>query len=315
MKSWYHGIVRYSGIAISIVAIGLVIRTVNGSSLHDALASVRTAWLIPVIIVNLAVILSKAFRWQVLVKPLSHISLGRITHILTIGFMANNILPARLGDAIRVHLLHRKTELGRVTTTGGLIADKILEGLSFLLLAASLFLTGHVPRWMLYGLGMTLFAVAGIYGMSVIYARSRMRRKFFIKLQEGLSPLHDRRVFVVGICASLASWLMQLAMIHMTQLAFGVHLPFWGTLLVLVAVNLAIIVPGAPAHVGTFELACILAYTFLGVDKNVGLLIGATYHLVQVLPVTVIGAILLLVENIKPWRVAAERDPDEACCQ
>lgn len=315
MKNWVQKIASYSGIAISIVAIVFVVRTVNGTTLQDALRSIQCAWLLPVILINFAVIVSKAFRWQLLVKPLSHISLYRITNILTISFMANNILPARLGDAMRVHLLHRKTDLGRIATAGGLIADKILEGISFLFLAALLFVSGNLPHWMTYGLGFTLAVVVGVYGVSVIYSRSKMRRGFFIKLQEGLAPLHNRKVFAAGFCTSLLSWCMQLAMVHMTQLAFGVHLPFWSTVLVLVAVNLAVIIPSTPAHVGTFELACVLAYTFLGVDKNVGLLIGATYHLAQVLPVTVIGAALLLVENINPWRVAAETDPDEVCCQ
>lgn len=345
MKNWVHRIASYSGIAISIVAIGVVIQAVNGNVLREVLGSVKVAWLVPVLLINGVVIISKAYRWQLLVKPLSHISLTQITHILTIGFMANNVLPARLGDAIRIHLLHRKTDLGPAASTGGLIADRILEGLSFLLLAALLFLLGNVPHWMLYGLGVTLLVVAGVYGASVFYSRSRMRHGVFIKLQEGLAPLHNRRVFILGFCTSLVSWSLQLLMIHMTQLAFGVHLPFWGTLMVLVAVNLAVIVPSTPAHLGTFELACVLAYTFLGVDKNVGLLIGATYHLVQVLPVTLIGALLLLVENISlkigglapvppkscdahpgkaggraqhiqstPWRVARETDPDEVCC-
>ncbi len=315
MTSWYQRVLNYSGIAISIVAIGFVVRTVNGNSLQNALASVQIEWLIPVILINFLVIISKAFRWQLLVNPLKHISLYQITTILTIGFMANNILPARLGDAVRIHLLHRKTNLGAVASTGGLIADRILEGISFLLLAALLFLFSDVPHWMIYGLGITLLVVAGVYILSLVYSRSQMRRGFLIKLQAGLAPLHNRRVFITGFGASVVSWVMQLAMIYMTQLAFGVHLPFWSTVLVLIAVNLAVIVPSTPAHLGTFELACVLSYTFLGVDKSLGLLIGATYHLVQVLPVTLIGAVMLLVKHINPWRLARAPDPDEVCCQ
>ncbi|TAN39862.1 MAG: flippase-like domain-containing protein, partial [Nitrospirae bacterium] len=238
----------------------------------------------------------------------------RITHILTVGFMANNILPARLGDAVRVHMLHRKTDLGHATTTGGLIADKILEGISFLFLTPFLFFLIEVPSWMNYGIIAMLVGIIGIYVLTLVYSRTEIRRwAFLAKLQEGLAPLHNRRVFVAGFCISLVSWVLQLTMIHFTQLAFGVELPFWNALLVLVAVNLAVIVPSAPAHLGTFELACVLSYTFLGVDKNVGLLIGAAYHLVQVLPVTVIGAVMLLVEQVHPWRAAETADPDEAC--
>lgn len=314
MKSCYQKIPRYSGIAISALAIFFVVRTINGSTLKVTLDSVKIAWLIPVILLNFAVIVSKAFRWQLLVKPLSHISLCRITTILTVGFMANNILPARLGDAVRVHMLHRKTDLGHAATTGGVIADKIVEGISFLFLTLFLFFFITVPQWMGYGLLAMLVGIAGIYVLILVYSRTKMTRwAFLAKLQEGLAPLHNRRVFVTGFCVSLLSWMLQLAMIHITQLAFGVHLPFWGTLLVLVAVNLAVIVPSAPAQLGTFELACVLSYTFLGIDKNVGLLIGATYHLVQVIPVTAIGAVMLLAEQVRPWCGADAADPDEAC--
>lgn len=315
MKNWYQRIASYSGVVISIVAIAFVIRLVNGEDLHNTLRSIKPGWLIPVILINFIVIILKALRWQLLVQPLSRIGLFKITGILIVSLMANNILPARLGDALRVHMLHRKTDLGHATSTGGLIADRMLEGISFLLLTALLFFIGNVPQWMHYGILVTLAAVAVAYVVVVIYSRSEIRRGFWMKLQKGIAPLHNRKVFGVGTGASLLSWLLQLVMIYFTQLAFGIHLPIWSTLLVLVAVNLAIIVPSTPANIGTFELACVLAYTFLGVDRNVGLLIGATYHLAQVLPVTMVGAVLLLVENINPWRVASAPDPDEVCCQ
>lgn len=314
MKNWVHKVASYSGIAISVVAVFFLVRTVNGHTLHDILGSVHAIWLIPVVMINFMVIATKAIRWQCLVKPLRHISLFKIIGILIISFMANNLLPARLGDALRVHMLHRKTDLGHATSTGGLIADRILEGISFLVLTALLFSFGKVPPWMHYGMIVTVSAVMIAYLAVAVYSRSKIRHGWLSRLQEGIAPLHNRKVFAVGAGTSLVSWVLQLAMIHCTQVAFGIHLPLWSTLLVLVAVNLAIIVPSTPANIGTFELACMLAYTFLGVDENVGLLIGATYHLAQVLPVTVIGAVLLIVENINPWRAAAASAPDEACC-
>lgn len=314
MKNSYQKIAKYSGIAISILAIYFVIKTINGSTLRATLDSVKIAWLIPIIIINFAVVLLKALRWQILVKPLSQISLYRITNILTVGFMANNILPARLGDAVRVHMLHRKTDLGHATTTGGLIADRVLEGIAFSFITVFLFFFINVPSWMSYGITAMLVVIGAVYIITLLYSRAEIKRwAFFAKLQEGLAPLHNRRVFVAGFCISLVSWMLQLCMIHLTQLAFGIDLPFWNTLLVLVAVNLAVIVPSAPAHLGTFELACVLSYSFLGVDKSVGLLVGAAYHLIQVLPITAVGAVLLLVEQAHPRRAAPAMDPDEAC--
>lgn len=312
MKSYYPKLLKYGGIAVSLFAIVFVVRTANGAALRTTLSSVQLPWLLPVILINAVVIFTKAFRWQVLVRPLMEVGFFRMVTILTVGFMANNVLPARLGEAVRVHLLHRKTDLGHATTAGSLIADKILEGLSFLLLTLLLLFLDGVPPWMGYGIAVTALATIGAYIGVILYARSHPKQRVFIKLQEGLAPLHHPKVFIVGMAVSLASWLMQLGMIYLCQRAFGVHIPFWSTMLVLVAVNLAVIIPSAPANIGTFELACVLTYTFLGVDKDVGLLVGAAYHLLQVLPVTLIGALLLLAGEYRVWRGAAAADPDEA---
>jgi len=315
MKSFYNRLIKFSGIAVGLVAIFCVFKMANSSELKSALKSVELRWIVPVLALNFFVVIAKAFRWQMLVKPLSNIGLYKITKILMVGFMANNVLPARLGEAVRIQMLHQKTELSAATTTGGLIADKILEGLTFVIVAALLVVFGGVPRWMIYGLTITLLAIVVAYTIALVYSRSSITHSLFARLQDGIEPLHDGRVFIYGSLASMVSWLLQLSMIYMTQLAFGVELPFWGTLLVLVAVNLAVVVPSAPAHVGTFELACVLSYTFLGIDKNVGLLVGAAYHLVQVIPVTLVGALILLEEHVNPWRLFGAKARDEAGCR
>jgi uncharacterized protein (TIRG00374 family) len=131
----------------------------------------------------------------------------------------------------------------------------------------------------------------------------------FKRFQEGVRPLMHAKVLVQGILVSIVSWAAQLLMIYMTQKAFNVNTPLWGILVVLISVNLAIIVPSAPAHLGAFELACVLAYSYLKIGSSLGLLIGATYHILQIIPVTLVGGMFAAMDGIRSFRGIAGATP------
>lgn len=304
---------QFLGIVIGILAIYLSVKNINSKELGDALRSIKVAWLVPIILSNFIVIGLKAFRWRVMLKLVKKIKFTLMYRVLTIGYMANNVLPARLGEAVRIHMLGKDAEVSRLTTTASLVSDRVVEAVSFLLLAASLVLFTNVPKWMHYGLTITLVVTVIIYTVAFIYSTREVEHRILKSLQEGISPLLNWRIFLEGFVASLLSWFIQLCMIYMTQVAFGVILPFWSSLLVLIAVNLAIVVPSAPAQLGTFELACVLAYTSMGVDKSMALLIGATYHFMQIIPITLVGGSFMLASQLKVSGRRVSAAPDTSC--
>lgn len=308
-KLWQFINNRYTaqvvGIAIGIAAIYFSVKNINSNELKESLSAVKPLWLVPIVLSNFIVIALKSLRWRIMLKRIKRIAFWLMFRVLTIGYMANNILPARLGEAVRIHMLGKDAEVSRSTTTASLISDRIIEAVSFLLLAASLILFTNVPKWMHYGLTVTLIVTVVGYTVAIIYSTRDIEHKFLKKFQEGIRPLLHWNIFLEGSLMSLLSWFVQLGMIYMTQVAFGVSLPFWSALLVLIAVNLAIIVPSAPAQLGTFELACVLAYTSMGLDKGTALLIGATYHLMQIIPITITGGLFIMVNQL---RFARRRD-------
>lgn len=302
-----------AGIFIGIAAVYFSLKNINSSELKESLASVKPVWLVPIILSNFVVIGLKAFRWGVMLKRVKRIKFGLMYRVLTIGYMANNILPVRLGEAVRIHMLGNDAEVSKLTTTASLVSDRIIEALSFLLLAASLILFTNVPKWMHYGLTVTLIVTVIAYTVAAIYSTRDIQNKFFKRFQEGITPLLDWKISLEGFVTSLVSWFTQLLMIYMTQLAFGITLPFWSSLLVLISVNLAIIVPSAPAQLGTFELACVLAYTSMGLDKSLALLIGATYHFMQIIPITLTGGFFMLFSQMRFRKGETLQAPDTIC--
>lgn len=301
------------GIAIGLVAVYFSVKNIRSDELKESLDAVKPLWLIPIVICNFIVIALKSLRWRIMLRQVKKIGFGLMFRVLTIGYMANNILPARLGEAVRIHMLGRDAEVSKLTTTASLISDRMIEAVSFLLLAASLILFTNVPKWMHYGLTVTLVVTVVVYTIAIIYSTRDVEHRFLKRFQEGIRPLLHWNIFIEGMMMSLLSWLVQLLMIYMTQEAFGVHLPFWSSLLVLIAVNLAIIVPSAPAQLGTFELACVLAYTSLGIDKSMALLIGATYHFAQIIPITLTGGIFMFFGQIRFSRRRVSGVQDVSC--
>lgn len=287
------------GIIIGVVAIYFSFKNISSEELRSSLSSIKPLWLVPIVLANYLVLALKSWRWLVMLKLIKKIRFWLMYRVVNIGFMANNILPARLGEAVRVHLLGKDAEVSKLTTTASLISDKIVEAISFLLLAASLILFTNVPRWMHYGLTISLIVTVVLYTLAIIYSTRDIEHKYLKKFQEGIAPLRNWKIFLEGTLASVLSWLIQLSMIYMTQVAFGVVLPFWSSLLVLIAVNLAIVVPSAPAQLGTFELACVLAYTSMGLDKETALVIGATYHFMQIIPITLTGGLFAISSQFK----------------
>jgi len=301
------------GIAVGVAALYFSVKNVNSAELKASFDALRWIYIVPIIVLNFGVVALKALRWRYMLRPVKDIEFFTIFKAITIGFMANNILPARLGEVLRIHILGKDADISRVSTTASLVSDKILEAISLLFLAALLVIFSGVPHWLHYALTVTLLITVIAYTLAAIYSGRDINNKFMVKFQCGIKGLRHWKMFSMGLFVSFISWFLQLVMIYLTQEAYGVQLPFWGTFLVIIAVNMAIAVPGTPAHVGTFEFACILAYAFFGVDKSLGLLIGATYHIVQVIPITIVGGIIMLVDQASSFRTAAlTRDQDTA---
>lgn len=299
----WKNVSRSLGVVIGIAAIYLSLKNVQGEDVKRALSSMNAYWIVPIVMLNFGIVALKALRWQIMIRPVKKINFSMMYKALTIGFMANNILPARLGEAVRIHVLGRDASVSRLTTTATLVADRVIESISFLIMAALLMMLTSVPRWLHFGLLSALILTGIFYAAAAVYSKKDIKEGLLSRFQDGLRPLLHLRTASLALVISTLSWLAQGLLLYMTQLAYGVDLPIWGILLVLISINLAIALPSAPGNIGTFEFACILAYSYLGIDKNLGLLMGATFHLLQAIPITLAGGLMVLLSpsrNEKP---------------
>jgi uncharacterized membrane protein YbhN (UPF0104 family) len=80
----------------------------------------------------------------------------------------------------------------------------------------------------------------------------------------------------------------------------------------MVFVNLASIVPSAPGQVGTFQFFCVVALGIFGVSEAQGLSYGLLLNIAEFLPVTLLGIMFFMKENLSVNAVLhPERETDE----
>src|SRR5262249_54827248 len=121
------------GVAISA---GLLWGAVRGGSLDEVLQQLRHgrgAWRIPLVVSIFLRFWLSALRWQLLLRPVKRVGLHRLFAVTMIGFMANNILPARLGEVVRAYALGRSEALSPSVPFATIVIERMFDGFTLLL--------------------------------------------------------------------------------------------------------------------------------------------------------------------------------------
>src|ERR1035437_479245 len=101
------------GILVSLGCIYLVLRGVDLGKTADLLAGARPAWLLLAVAGVTADLFFRALRWQCLIAPIKSVPLRRLSAYMMVGYLANNVLPARLGELVRSHYLGDREGISR----------------------------------------------------------------------------------------------------------------------------------------------------------------------------------------------------------
>lgn len=291
------------GVALSLLFLYFCFHSLDREALRQAFLLPRPWLLIPVVALHFLVMGARAGIWNILLKPIQPLPYWLTFDLLHVGHMANNLLPLKAGEFFRASFVAKKWKVpyAQVLTTIGL--ERYFPG--FTLILIFLAISGYlpVPAWLKTGafvLGAILLAVQ--IGLIVLWNRKpdlekwRARHpvvyrtiEFLSHVGEGSRPLRESKSFFTLTLLAFLTWALQAVMLVILERAYNVRVGFLGTLFVMVAINLAISLPSAPGNLGTFELAAVLAYTWLGLDKATALGIGFYFHFLQVIPTTLVG--------------------------
>jgi hypothetical protein len=244
-------------------------------------------------------VLARGERWHRIVE-LSGVRARRSdTYALTaVGYMGNNILPARSGELLRTFLLAGRTGATKRTVLGTIIAERALDavalGLILLVVAYGVLSDVGLP-----GGAHTLGLMAGALLVLAALAFALRRHPLIARLVNYLRPMAEPLRALMSaegarlLLFSVVIWTLESAVYQVVGWAVGIHLGLLGAMSVVALANLFSLIPAAPGYVGTFDAAVIFGVKAVGTHGVSPVSYLLLLRFVLFIPVSVAGLGLL----------------------
>ena len=128
MKRWYFWV----GIAISVLFLYLALRGLQLPQIWQSIQGAKFSWLLPAVLVYFVDVLFRSLRWQILLRPAVRLDLKKVFPVIAIGYLGNNIFPARAGELLRAIVLKRRYQVSISTSLATIVVERIFDGVIML---------------------------------------------------------------------------------------------------------------------------------------------------------------------------------------
>jgi uncharacterized protein (TIRG00374 family) len=309
MKSAWRWLIA---IAVTAALLWWALHEVDWSELRRDVANANVGLVLLAVFVSNLVFPLRALRWRPILDPVvPNVPYGALWRATAIGFMANHLLPFRAGEIVRPYMLSRDTTVPFSAAFASQVVDRVFDAFVVFLLVAVAMVLPDFPG----GLGVRAFASTTAFGVGVVgvslylivfaparfialseFALRRLPPRFTERgrqmvrsFVEGLAVLRDPRRFVAVFLWALVMWLTQALAFWIMFRAIGISAPFSAALVIQGLIVLAVAAPSTPGFFGPFEAAAKAGLALYGVSNNMAIAWALPYHVLSLIPITVIG--------------------------
>jgi len=293
----------------------------------DPLREINCLFLLPAILVLLLTLVVRAIRWHYLLRPIKLATLYNLFAATTIGFMANMLLPARVGELIRAYILGQREQISKTAALASVFLERLWDVIILLSFLALLVITRSIRREILVdqrllGIGYISLGLIGLIFLSLILIRHKAQpisdrvatmiapfsrqlaeriRGIINSFTQGLVTLRMDRNLVNIIFWSLTLWITAGLSLHLILFAFDLHLPLPVPFFLLILQAFGVALPSSPGFIGTYHAATVAGLTMLGIPRGQALSVAIVMHASFFIPMVLLGLGLLWMEGIS-WK-------------
>jgi uncharacterized protein (TIRG00374 family) len=278
------------GIGAGLLALFFV--TGDWLRLGDALAQANYWYILPAIVLYQLSVVLRTMRWQVLLRHMRHIPVSRLYPIVVVGYMANNLLPMRIGELVRSYYLSEREQVSKTSALVTIVIERLLDALTLLVFIAviaifvpllavaegfgessrvpwqALVAGASVPFFLAFG-GLMLAAhrparaaaLGGALLTPLPRAIGERLRPLIDLVIQGLAALGNPWTVLGMFLLSVPLWLLEAGLFMVLGYSFGLESAYDGLfemavamILVTAIANIGSSVPAAPGGIGLFEL-------------------------------------------------------------
>jgi uncharacterized protein (TIRG00374 family) len=280
------------GLGVSVVLLAMFFLTLDLGRLYDALAGANYLYVAPAVGLYMVSVLFRTLRWQRLLRHMRAIKVARLFPVVVVGYMANNLLPVRLGELVRSYYVGERERISKTSALVTIFIERLLDALTLLLFIAAIalfvplaglaeaFAERYGVSWPLLVTALSLpFVVAfgSLLLMAFAPAKARTLAMALVKplpdrlgvqlghmvdtFLEGLHSLRSPWSILALFLLSVPIWLFEAALFFVIGYSFGLHHMYdsmWEMAIAVVLVtslaNIGSSIPAAPGGLGLFEL-------------------------------------------------------------
>ena len=308
MKRWQF----WLGILVSVFFLVLALRGLDLERFWSDLQGASYGWLIPGVLIYFGAVWARTWRWHYMLRALKPVPLRRLFPMITIGYMGNNVYPARAGEFLRAYVLKRDEGISMSASLATILVERIFDGLVMLLfvfftlpvvpdlqpdlrrlvvLASLAFLGALVIFLALASAPATARRLYGALINRLVPTRFRSQLMDLTdRFMEGLVGLRRGRDLMMILFTSTVVWLLETVKYWFVMHAFPFEVSFFALMLMNGLANLALTIPAAPGGIGPFDWAGIETLSAFGVGRTLASAYTVVLHVALWFPITALGA-------------------------
>ncbi len=299
------------GLVVSLVLIAYVFYQTDPAKIADSLRQAQYGYLLPALALYFLGVGVRAVRWYWLLRSLKPISSGALFRVVVIGYMANDILPARMGELVRAYILGAQENVSKAATFVTIVVERVFDGLAMLTfivvasfwlnfsdaaltarirLVGALFIATIVALAILAGMPRRVERLADCLLRRVPSESLRTRAAALTRaLLEGLGALSSPTDSFAVYALSILAWLCETGMYLVLAWGFDITRPFAVFLLACAFANLVTIAPSTPGYIGVFDAPVVYTLTLFGIEPSLATSYTLVLHAALIVPVTLLG--------------------------
>ncbi|TFH28218.1 MAG: flippase-like domain-containing protein, partial [Myxococcales bacterium] len=292
-------------LALSSLFLYLALRGEDWGAIRTELAHTRYEYLLAMAVVGTYVMYARCQRWRILLEAATgrRPEIGPLFSATAIGFMANMLLPLRVGEFARPYIVSRRTTIPLSTALATTVLERVLDLLALFGFGLWVVNNADVPdivrnfTWIAGGgagvliVGVSILSthreallpkvdrIWDLFPMEIA-GRIRLLEHEFL---DGVTTIANLRVFTRVAVWSFYIWFVIACSFALGFYATSISVPFLaGGVTVTTIVALAVSVPGAPGFVGQFEWGCKIALQqVFGIDGARAVGFSIATHITQ----------------------------------
>jgi uncharacterized protein (TIRG00374 family) len=305
------------GILVSVVFVYLAVRQVEIREAFRVLGNAQVVPLAAAVFAYLSAFPVRALRWRLILRDQKELSLREVLVPVFVGYMANNLLPARTGEVYRAHFIGRRAGISMSGAAASIVVERTLDGI--MLVLTILLVVGLFPDSQFLGIAALVTALVFLILSAIILFHSlgadrtgrltdlgvvllptvlqRRLREHLETFLRGIRGISTVKGFLIASIYSVVVWLLEALAIACVLAAFEISVPLSGFVLVYALVALSTTLPAGPGYVGPYQYAFILSLGVFAISNETALAVSLAAQFSLFGSVTFIGIFLLLREQ------------------